>query len=340
MLSFLFHRLKIHSIRKAEAERQYLHDVNRFYEDVQGTGKPVRYEELGVRVGDADFQTRVRNLRRFAWKLYKPQSSWKTSEEYKILTEYRALSKDKDLRRYLRLKGNPLLDEYRSWKVVFEDHFSGLYLDTTKWITRYYAGELFLNDTYAVGKDVHLFKSDNVMMREGRLCLEFRKEIGEGKYWDPSRGIIAGQYAYTSGLVSTALSFRQGQGRFEAKIRVKDSAVSMCFWLAGDGVYPHINVMKLDHGYYDAGCFCGDGEEKQHRKLRIRLKKGCYIFTLDRTAEELVWKINDCTVKRERNRLTDIPLYAVFSLGSVQPVPDKKLPVRMHVEWVRFLCKK
>lgn len=339
MWSFLFHRGKIRSTRKAEAERKYFQEADHFFVDVQYTDKPRRYERLDLLVNGAEFKEKVRGLRRFSWWSQKRRERWKSSEEYQALFEYCRLRGDKDLCCYLHLKKDPLFKEYRNWKMIFEDHFPGFCLDSSKWIMRYYAGELFLKDTYAVGKDVQLFMPGNVTVLDGGICLEFRKEEITGKYWDPKRGIVAGKYPYTSGLISTALSFRQGQGRFEAKINVNDSLVSSCFWLRGDADFPHINVMKIDKGYYDAGCFFKSEDEKAQKELKIKLKNGSYIFTLDWTSEEFIWKINDCVVKRQKNNVPDIPLYAVFSLGSTQNIPEKELPVQMNIEWVRFFVK-
>lgn len=341
MWSFLFsHRIKVRKTQKAEAERDKFREDNDFCTFLKESGKPAHFERLEAWVQSPEYESRMRMLKRFSWKSRKPEEKWSSSEERRQMLEYKQLKKHRDLRRYYALLKDPVFNQYRRWKLTFEDRFSDLYPDLKKWIVRYYAGERFLKDSYGVGKDVQLFMPGNVGFNEKGLCLEFRKEAIEGKYWDPKLGVVSRRYAYTSGMVNTALTFRQQQGRFEAKIRVDNSEVEQCFWLAGDGLLPHVNIMKYSKQGYQSNCFTDFNQSDDSDTFTgkpLMLKPGYYIFTFDWTADKLVWKINDCVIKSSHNRLPDLPLFAVLSLGATANIAEEKaLPEKMQVEWVRF----
>lgn len=341
MWSFLFpHRIKVRKTQKAEAERDKFREDNDFCSFLKDSGKPAHFEKLEAQILSPEYESRKRLLKKFSWKSRRPEEKWSLSKERKQMLEYKQLKKDQDLRRYYTLLKDPVFNQYRCWQLTFEDRFSGPYLNSEKWIVRYYAGERLLKDSYGVGKDVQLFMSGNVELNEKGLCLEFRKESVEGKYWDSKLGIVNKRYAYTSGMVNTALSFRQHKGRFEAKIRVDNSEVEQCFWLAGDGLLPHVNIMKCGQQGFLSQCLTDFNQvntSDQFADKPVRLKSGYYIFTFDWTAEKLVWKINDCVIKSSQNKLPDLPLFAVLSFGSTKNiVAENVLPAKMQVEWVRF----
>lgn len=341
MWSFLFsRRIKIRSTEKAEAEREQFGKDIQFFTTLIESGKPARFKQLKAWVESNDFKAKRKALRKFRWRPRTPQEKWTNSNEYKLFMEYRQLTKDPELTRFLALAGNPVFNRYRQWYLTFEDDFTGTSLDNAKWIVRYYAGERLLKDTYGVGLDVQLFKPHNVSVRENNLCLVFRKEQAEGKYWDARLGVIAKTFAYTSGMVSTALSFRQCLGRFEAKIKINNSEVDQCFWLAGDGLLPHVNILKFGKEGYRAGCFTKclmEGCDDTELHKQVKLKPGYYIFSLEWTSDKLFWKINDCIVREAENKLPQIPLFVGLSLGATREVT--KIPLPMQVEWVRVYTK-
>ena len=49
----------------------------------------------------------------------------------------------------------------------------------------------------------------------------------------------------------------------------------------------------------------------------------------------MTWRINDAVVKEETRHIPDVPMYIIFSLGACQNLPDKCLPVKMQIDWVR-----
>lgn len=341
MWSFLFsNRIKIRSTRKAEAEREKFGKDIRFYTALIESGKPARLKQLKTMVESAEYKAKRKAFRAFTWKSRTPEEKWANSDEHKLFMEYKQLKNDPELSRFCDLAGDPVFKRYRQWCMTFEDTFSGMSLNTGKWIVRYYAGERLLKDTYGVGQDIQLFQPQNVSVSENNLNLVFKKEQTEGKYWDARLGVIAKKYAYTSGMVNTALSFRQCLGRFEAKIKINNSEVDQCFWLAGDGLLPHVNIVNFSKAGYRAGCFTKrqmEGCDDTELRKQVKLKPGYYIFTLEWTPDKLIWKINDCTVRETENRLPQLPLFVGLSLGATREIAET--PQSMQVEWVRVYTK-
>lgn len=177
---------------------------------------------------------------------------------------------------------------------------------------------------------------DNIAFGSSSLVLNFRNEQIVGKYWDAKMGIRERQYDYTSGMVSTAVSFRQRYGRFEAKIRLNRCPVTSCFWLVGEKLVPHIEVMMCNNqGVYAGHAFVQQTQLKQDTTLlkQVPFANDYYIFTLEWTADKLVWMVNDMVVKEVTEHIPDCPMYLGFSLGAVEAPADKM--ARMEIDWVR-----
>jgi len=318
-------RPKIAAAIKFENLRRY-----KEYCEIKGTGLPAEFEKLTAFVQSEDFKANRKYLL--------DKNRYKTTDDYKLLEEYEGLKKSSDIVKYTALLQDPYFNSMRKWQLVFEDEFDQGRLDETKWITRYYAGERFLNDTYGVGRDVQLFTPDNIAFQESAVNLRFRKESIIGKYWDQKTGIRERKYDYTSAMISTATVFRQRYGRFEAKIKLNHSPVTSCFWMMGDTEVPHVEIMKCQEDGVRMG-------RVYHYKTvtnsdiqllkEIQLGDEYYIFTLEWTEEKMVWMVNDMVVKEVRENIPDVPMYIVFSLGAVEAPADKYLPARMEIDWVR-----
>lgn len=316
---------KIAALIKFEKLRRY-----REYCEMKDSDVPAKFEELAAFVQSEEF----REQRKFLMSKHR----YMLTDDYQKLTEYENLKDSPEIVKYKTLLNDPYFSSMQKWQLVFEDDFEQGSLDGMKWITRYYAGERFLNDTYGVGGDVQLFTADNVSFGQSSVYLNFRKESIIGKYWDPKLGIREHAYEYTSGLISTAAFFRQRYGRFEAKIRLNRSDIAACFWLAADKDVPHVNVMKCTTAGVSAGnvyAHRGAVADGTSPIKELGLLNDFYIFTLEWTAERLVWRVNDLVVKEVKEHVPDIPMYVVFSLGTTKEPADRNVPVRMEIDWVR-----
>lgn len=318
-------RPKIAALIKFENLKQY-----KEYCEVNATNLPQEFEQLAAYIQSDEFK----NNRKFLLD----KNRYQTTDDYKLLQEYETLKSRPDIVKYNTLLNDPYFNSMRKWKLVFEDNFDQGRLDDTRWITRYYAGERFLNDTYGVGNDVQLYTADNITFSNTNISLNFRKESIIGKYWDRQVGIRERKYDYTSAMISTAASFRQRYGRFEAKVKLNRSAVTSCFWMLGDTDVPHIEIMKCrNDGVHLGRAFTYKAAVKNDSRLlkEIELGNEYYIFTLEWTEEKMVWMVNDMVVKEEHENIPDVPMYIVFSLGATATPADKYVPARMDIDWVK-----
>ena len=316
---------KIKAAVKFEKNRKF-----RFYMEIKDTEIPQEFERLSNFIKTDEFKQGR------AYLLNKKR--YLTTDDYKLLCEYEELKKRPDFVKYFALVNNPFFINMLRWELVFEDDFNQGRLDDNRWITRYYAGERFLNDTYGVGNDVQLFTRDNISFNESSVCLNFRKESIIGKYWDQNLGVKERKYDYTSAILSTATSFRQAYGRIEAKVKLNRSAVRQCFWMKGETDMPHIDVMKSSADAVCVGtCFPYGGKitSTNQQLQHLKLSNDYYIFTLEWTKEKMVWKINDFVVKESHENIPDVPMYILFSLGATRTPADKYVPAKMEIDWIR-----
>lgn len=317
---------RIKASLRFEKNRKY-----RDYTEMSQSQVPQEFEQLSAYIKSDDFKKNREYLLN--------KKRYLTTDDYKLLCEFKDLKKRPDIVKYFSLCADPNFRNMCKWELVVHDDFNQGKLDAHRWITRYYAGERFLDDTYAVGQDVQLFTADNIVFTNTSAVLKFKKESIIGKYWDNTLGITEKSFDYTSGLLSSAIDFRQCYGKFEAKIKLSRSAVKQCFWMRGDTDMPHIQIMENGPEGVKMGTICGSGHKctSTIQPLKdMKLANDYYIFTLEWTREKLVWKINDMVVKEIRDNIPDIPMYVIFSLGANEAPADRSLPATMEIDWVRF----
>lgn len=316
---------KIAALIRLENNPKFKH-----YTEVSNTELPAEFERLTVFIQSDDFKKNrayLNNKKRYL-----------TTDDYKLLCEYETLKKRPDIAKFHILCEDAYFNSMLKWDEVFKDDFNTGKLDESKWLTRYYAGDRFLNDTYGVGNDVQLFTKDNVSFNDNAVCLNFRKESIIGKYWDAILGIKERKYEYTSAMLSSALSLRQKYGRFEAKIKLNRSDLMQCFWLLGDTQVPHVNVIKCHSQGVGMGNIysCRTSVASNENILKTpELANEYYIFTLEWTKDKMVWMVNDLVVKEEHDNIPDVPMYFGFSLGSNAIPSERCLPGKMEIDWVK-----
>lgn len=317
---------KIKALIRFEKNRKF-----RDYAEMSQSQVPQEFEQLAAYIKSDDFKKNREYLLN--------KKRYFTTDDYKLLCEYKNLKKRSDIVKYFSLSTDPNFRSMCQWELVFHDDFNQGKLDGKRWITRYYAGERFLDDTYAVGQDVQLFTADNMAFTNSSVILKFRKESIIGKYWDNALGIREKSFEYTSGLLSTAIDFRQCYGKFEAKIKLSRSAVKQCFWLRGDTDMPHVQIMENGSEGVKMGTITVSGNKRCNtvQPLKdLKLSNDYYIFTLEWTRDKMVWRVNDTVMKEIRENIPDIPMYVILSLGTNEEPSERAVPATMEIDWVRF----
>jgi len=266
------------------------------------------------------------------------------SEENKKIKEHQEFKNSKKYKWYLALKDSDKFDELKSWKIVFEDNFSKDSLETGKWMTRYYWGDKIMKEAYALEFD-QAFPTDGKNIEVNKtLKILTKKEKVEGKKWKLPFGFIPQEFDYSTGLVSTANSFRLKYGKIEAKIKVNYAKpVNYNFWMASEHNLPHVDILKLQKkkSRVNVGLTYGDitdtkGPTKKTADFSgLDVSQDFFIYTLEWSKDKLIWKINDLVVNEQTQGVPQDEMYLVFSSGMTGKADGSGLPASMEVDWVR-----
>ena len=310
------------------------------YNAVKGSDRLKRLEELEQEVKSEKFR-QVKD-----YMDLKPQKKYEQSQEYKLEKEYLELRDSEKLKWFQKLQRKNDFDRLKEWKLTFEDDFKGSALDTGKWMTNYFWGEVLLKDTYALPGDKHFYtKGQNIEVSDSILKIVTKQERTAGKVWNPMLGFTPEEFNYTSGLISTASSFRQKYGKIRVKVRMSNAPVRQAIWMVAEKILPHVDIAKLEKGKLNYGNFWGNIAKKGGVKKKIS-KKGAtkfsgdfYIYSLEWTPDKLVWKINDLPVLTQTQGVPQESMYLVLSAGISNGIADHQLPSKMEVDWVKIYKK-
>jgi beta-glucanase (GH16 family) len=261
-----------------------------------------------------------------------------------IKSEFELLLKSPALVGYLKSKSQEAkFAPVKSWKLEFEDHFTGDKLDN-KWLTRYYWGDKLLNDSYSLPGDQQCnTNGKNIGLSGSKLSILTQSEVAKGFTWNPVSGFIPHEFPYTSGVINTGKSFRHMYGKVEAKIKVPKGKAYHAFWLAGERMLPQINVFKYTGKKFYLGNFWGNmddpqGVNRDNTKITGAFAGKYHIFTLEWTPKQLQWSINGIVFKTSQRGIPAEPMYIAFGSGVENDVRLTS-PVKLEIDWVRFYSK-
>ncbi|MDR1582380.1 MAG: family 16 glycosylhydrolase [Prevotellaceae bacterium] len=246
--------------------------------------------------------------------------------------EFKRLANSKLIRDYFSFikKYSKLIAEQEQWVLKFYENFAKSELGS-RWSNTQMVSELLMNGApYSPIEDLHIFSPDNIQQTGGLLKVNIKQENKQGLAWDKIYGLVPKTFFYTSGMLSSANSFNQMYGKFEAKVHVKyNYGTYHAFWMGTTTKKPHLNIFKFEGKNLVVSAYTNDTQIE--RKLKYRLKDDFYIYALIWNNEKLVWQINGKKVFESPN-IIDEPMYISFSSG----VYDQKAePTAMYVDWIR-----
>jgi hypothetical protein len=317
-------------IVKTEKSSQY-----QTFKRLENSDRINEFYELQATVASSEFKD---------FKAYmEDKHRFKKSEEAALNNEFEELKKHKDISWFLKKKEEKPFEELKKWKVTFEDQFDSASLDSSKWITGYYWGKALMNDTYSLEGEHQIFSDDNIELRDSSLHIKTIRQSAKGKVWNPTWGFKEKEFEYTSGIISTGQSFRQQYGRFEAKVRYNNTfPVVNAFWMVGERMTPHINIFKTMYSgdrMIEAGIISdvqGKGITESTKKVNgTRFTNHFFIYALDWSENELVWKINGVEIYRQTHNVPQEPMYLTFSSTLPEAPGDKQLPAEMDISWIK-----
>ncbi|HDR52888.1 MAG TPA: hypothetical protein ENN90_14920 [Mariniphaga anaerophila] len=306
----------------------------RNYYDVKESPDLKRFLELKEIISSDEY------LKRKAY-LEDPKK-WEKSEEYSAGQKYREMMSHPHIVKYFKYKGTDAFDFFKNWKVTFEDDFSDSRLKAEKWSTLSLTAEKALGKNFSMPGDLHVFTDGKNVSTAGKLVIETRKEKTGGMVWKMPAGFVPHTFDYTSGLVTTAKSFWQEDGIFEAKVKFNPvKEVVHIFALQGEKLSPRLHLVEM--GTKNR---IGLAETSENGKVKVNgldisnlKKRNWYIFTIEKAGGNLSWKINDTEVLKTEHRYIDFPLHIFMQSIVVENVPGSKLPVRFQVDWVKCYKK-
>jgi hypothetical protein len=294
------------------------------FKNVDGSSRLARFNELKDYTASKEFGER---------KIYlSDKKRFEKTEMFKQFVEYNKLNKDADIIWYFKIKDSNKFDVLKHRELIFGDEFDSEKLDTKKWLTNYYWGEKLLKDRYSVESDLQAYtEKDNFELRNSILKITTKQQKVNGKTWSAAHGFSPKEFGYTSGMINSAISFRQKYGIFSAKIKLGDASARNAFWMLGDKITPHIDVCRTTKGKVWFDLFNSDSKSV-NTKLGSRYSHDYFIFTLEWTSDRLTWKINGVDVFQQTSNIPQEPMYVNFSGGLNNPISGS---AAMEIDWVR-----
>lgn len=306
---------------------------NKLMKRSSGNDKPEELKELEDYIHSEEF------IKQKQFLTMKPRERYETTSEYQKETEYLTLKKSEKVLWYYKTKKKYPFKEIEKWNLTFEEKFNGSQLNTSKWMTRYFWGDQTMESSFVLEDDKSFITDgDNVEFYDNKARIVTKSAKTEGLAWRAEQGFVKEDFDFTSGLISTAKSFRQKYGIFKAKIKMAGGSVAQTFWMISDTMLPHIDVARFENGKLYSNYFWGAGNSP-HKSISktggAKYADEYYIFTLEWSPNKMVWKINDKIFKTQTSGVPQEEMYINLSTNLKKDAVETGLPSAMEIDWVR-----
>ncbi len=326
-------------ISKIEKKRKVIEDKYKVVLDFENSPAYKDFLEEEAYFASKDYQAELRKLR-----ADENEDAIKKLDDRKA--KIASFKNSKEYKSYETAKNDSSLNEIKSWKVVFEDDFSGNKLDEEKWTTHYFAGENAGDTAYALPTD-KAFPTDgnNINIGGGKAQISLKSEQTKGNVWQLPFGFVEKDFKYTTGLMNTAKSFQGKYGKIEMKVKINHSpnAAFICH-LGTEKMLPFIDLFRIEDNIknYTSGSLWGK-ELKNFQKAQgsfegIDLSQDYFLFTFIWSEKKMIWKINDEVVNTQT---AGIPHENMFLSFNVRGLDDTiATPASMDIAWVKWFQQK
>jgi beta-glucanase (GH16 family) len=327
-LSFLLGMVP--STEKAETADDQIRADFQAYKEYESSDELKHFLELEKEVKSSAFVVRKKKIKK---------ADYQDSEEYQKLTEYKVLKKSEEVLWYFKTKKKYPFKEIEKWNLTFEEKFNTSKLDTSKWMTRYFWGEKGMDSSFVLEDDKSfLTDGDNVEFYDNKARIVTKAEKAQGLTWRSEQGFVTEDFDFTSGMISTAKSFKQKYGVFKAKVKMAGGSVAQAFWMVSNAMLPHVDVARFENGKLYSNYFWGH-EKSSHKSLSktggAKYADEYYIFTLEWTPNKLIWKINGKVFKTQTSGVPQDEMYINFSSNLKKDAAESGLPSAMEIDWIR-----
>jgi beta-glucanase (GH16 family) len=327
-LSFLLGMVP--STEKVETADDQLRADYKAFKEYENSGELKNYLELEKEVKSNAFKVRKKKMKKTAYL---------DSEEYAKETEYKVLKKSDKILWYYKTKNRYPFKEIERWDLTFDEKFNDGKLDKSKWMTQNYWGEKGMQEPYAMEDDKsYPTNGENIEFYDGKARIVTKAAKAKGLVWRSDLGFVRENFDITSGLISTAKSFRQKYGVFHAKIRMAGTSVAQSFWMLSDTMLPHIDVARFENGKLYCNFFWGAGSAPQKSVSKTggtKYANEFFIYTLEWTPNKLTWKINGKVFKTQTSGVPQEEMFINFASNLKKNASESGLPSAMEIDWVR-----
>jgi beta-glucanase (GH16 family) len=217
----------------------------------------------------------------------------------------------------------------------FNAAFSGNQLETSKWATCY-PWATGPGCTNATTKELEWYTPQGVTVSDGMLHLTARRQpvVEGGK-----------SYSYTSGMVTTARSFRFTYGVVDIRARVPagPGLWSALWLLPADEAWPPeidmVEVLGANPSQATVSYHSVSGRDEQRQVDTDNLSVGWHDFRIDWQPGSIQWFIDGDPCFTFHGKVPDRPMYLLMDLavsGIQLPNESTSLPASLDVQSVRI----
>ncbi len=288
------------------------------------------YEKLRERVMTPEFQT--------ANAFWSDPCRWEKTEEAAIEKRFFELAANEDIKFFEKTDASKFA-RLRLYHQTFYEGFDWNSLNASRWESGFnYPGDKFVGNHSFTNEKQANNNGDNVSVFGGELSIFTRKERKLALAWDKVRGFVNHQFEYTSDVIHGTKAIFQKEGYFRAKIRFDGKDLTQAFWLTGEHLLPHINIAVYNGKSIEVGTHWATKFEKKYTSARITGLKfsDYYIYSLEWTSKELIWRINNIEVFRTTEGIPTEPLFPMLSAFISQN--QKGGEGSMQVDWIEAWC--
>lgn len=229
-----------------------------------------------------------------------------------------------------------------SWRLAFDDEFSGKSLDTKRWRTCY---EYLC--TNPGSKELTWYQAANLSLRDGHLAIQARRQV--------VRGTNGRSYSFTSGLISSHKSYRFKYAFLEARLRcATGKGLWPAFWSTpASGAWPPEvdaleafgdapNEVAMTYHWPATGKSTATGRSQSVVQIEPDIRQW-HTYGVDIEPASITWYLDG----KQRKQITDPDLlrhlgaefYLLVNLA-IAPAPNApaagdSFPKEMDVDYVR-----
>jgi hypothetical protein len=232
-------------------------------------------------------------------------------------------------------------DKIGEWTLTFEDTFEDNTLDPGKWKNGYYHRAKGMKTLYSFTNEKQAnTDGKNIVLGGGMLKIATHAEKTDSIAWEPKLGFVPKSYNFSSGIINCGEAFQQQNGLVKVKLRVSGSKdISHACWLGTDGKLPHINIFHFNGKNIVVNNYAKEGSGVVANKEVVKgINVGeFYIYSLEWTSKELIWKINNLEIFRTNKQVPQESMFLVLNSFISQNQAGGQ--GSLDVDWIRFFKK-